>query len=96
MKKSMKMKIDDGTGWANWAWRSAQLAKMPAIATLHAPYTPYTNDELRTLNATQSLIDAQAKLAASFGVNVIWVCTAPMLLCAGAMCVPAVRDLLCP
>ena len=49
------------------------LAKMPSLMTLHAPFTPFQNDPLRSLNATQDNIDKLAHQASSFGVTTIFV-----------------------
>eukprot|EP00939_MAST-03C_sp_MAST-3C-sp1_P002862 g2862.t1 len=46
---------------------------MPALMTLHAPYTPFRNDRYRSLNATAENVDKLAAQAASFGVNTIFV-----------------------
>ena len=53
--------------------REKWLSEMPENVILSAPYTPYKNDELRTLNATEENIYLLAKNAKRLGVNLVWV-----------------------
>ena len=46
---------------------------MPENIILAAPYTPYKNDESRTLNATEENVYRLAKNAKRLGVNLVWV-----------------------
>jgi N-acetylneuraminate lyase len=51
----------------------AFLKAMPALMTLHAPYTPFRRDDAKSLNATAANIDKLAANAASKGVTTIFV-----------------------
>ncbi|EGD82430.1 hypothetical protein PTSG_03075 [Salpingoeca rosetta] len=53
-------------------WREEQLAKVPDMALLHAPFTPFHNDTNRSLNL--DVLDKMAATAAQFGVTVVWTC----------------------
>eukprot|EP01147_Barroeca_monosierra_P000342 gene342-7846_t len=59
-------------GDALHVWRKEQLDKVPDMALLHAPFTPFRNDATRSLNL--SVVPSMAKTAASFGANIIWTC----------------------
>ena len=53
--------------------REKWLSEMPENIILAAPYTPYKNDESRTLNATEENVYRLAKNAKRLGVNLVWV-----------------------
>lgn len=53
--------------------RNKWLAKLPENVILSAPYTPYKNDELRSLNATEDNVYRLASNAKKLGVNLVWV-----------------------
>ena len=53
--------------------RNKWLSEMPENVILSAPYTPYKNDELRSLNATEDNVYRLASNAKKLGVNLVWV-----------------------
>ena len=53
--------------------RNKWLSELPENVILSAPYTPYKDDELRSLNATEDNVYRLASNAKRLGVNLVWV-----------------------
>jgi N-acetylneuraminate lyase len=69
---AMGLSESEATGGTS-SQRQKWLDALPDNVILHAPYTPFKDDEERSFNATKETVDKLAALAKQQGVNLVWV-----------------------